>query len=111
MVTACGDTDDETTDTTASGTGGGEPDLVVEALDSLDFDRDEYTVEAGEIDVLYVNRGTLPHTLLIDDVDDFKLAVGDEDRGTVELEAGTYTLYCDIAGHREGGMEAELTVS
>lgn len=110
ILTACGDTDDEAT-TTTTGEGGGGPDLTVDALDSLDFDQDSYEVEAGEVEVLYVNEGNLPHTLLVDEVDDFKLSVGDEDSGTVTLEPGTYTLYCDVAGHRAGGMEAELTVT
>ncbi len=27
-----------------------------------------------------------------------------------QLPAGTYTIYCDITGHRAAGMEATLTV-
>ena len=43
----------------------------------------------------------------------FKLAVvpNETKAAAVELAAGTYTIYCDIAGHRQAGMEAKLVVS
>lgn len=120
-LTGCGGDDDSdagaTTSTTSTtdGAGGGAPSrLEVDAKDSLKFDADEYEAKAGDIEFLYKNDGNIVHTLLIEDVDGFKLTVsgrGDEDDGSVELEAGTYTLYCDIAGHRDGGMEATLEVT
>ena len=67
----------------------------------------------GTIAVRYTNAGAIEHTLLIDGISGFKLDVpsaGDTDTGTVKLEPGTYTLYCDIPGHRAAGMEAHLTV-
>lgn len=69
---------------------------------------------AGTVAIEYVNAGTTVHTLLIEGVPGLNLDVptkGDVDTGRVELEPGTYTLYCDIAGHRQAGMEAPLTVS
>lgn len=108
---ACGDTDDESSNATPdAGDGGAQLEVVAE---DIAFGDDSYEATAGAVDVRYVNDGAIPHTLLIEDVDGFKLAVdgsGDEDTGTVELEAGTYTLYCDIPGHREAGMEATLDV-
>lgn len=85
--------------------------LAVGALDELRFDAESFDVDAGCIEVTYANEGSLAHTLLVKDVDGFKLAVGDEDDGSLELEAGEYTLYCDIPGHEAGGMVADLTVS
>lgn len=110
-LAGCGDDDGEA--------GGGCPDqdavpgaVAVGALDSLDFDADAYTAEAGKVTFYYENCGSLPHTLVIEgiDTDEFRLSVGDTDEGSIELEPGEYVLFCDIAGHRGGGMEATLTV-
>jgi uncharacterized cupredoxin-like copper-binding protein len=68
---------------------------------------------AGSVAIHYTNGGAIPHTLVIEGVTGFKLDVpkgGDADTATVQLEAGTYRLYCDIPGHRQAGMEADLTV-
>lgn len=67
----------------------------------------------GTVAIEYVNAGAVPHTLVIDGVNGVKLDVaskGDVDTGTVKLEPGNYTMYCDIPGHRQAGMEAPLTV-
>jgi plastocyanin len=110
-LAACGDDDDDaTTDTTSAATAGA---VHVVAEDSLTFDEDSYSADAGEVSFVYENGGALPHTLVIDgiDTDDFKLSVGDTDEGSVELEPGEYTIFCDVPGHRGAGMEATLTVS
>jgi plastocyanin len=90
--------------------------LAVEAHD-IEFDRDAYRIAAGPAEVRYVQEGALPHSLVIEaadggDVDGFKLEVGDvdADSGTVDLPAGDYVIYCDVPGHRDAGMEAELEV-
>jgi len=100
-----------TTAAAASGGAGGSVDVIAK---DIEFDKTEYSTSGGTVEVSYVNEGSITHTLLIEDVDGFKLEVaakGDEDEGTVDLEAGTYTLYCDVPGHREAGMEATLEVS
>lgn len=87
--------------------------LEIGALD-IEFDRNSYSTPAGEIEVEYVQQGSIIHTLVIEGIDDFKLEVsssGDVDRGSVELEPGTYVMFCDVAGHREAGMEATLEVN
>lgn len=85
--------------------------VTVGALDKLVFDDDAYSAESGCIEFEYRNEGSVAHTLLIKGQSGFKLSVGKTDSGTLELEPGTYTLFCDIAGHEAAGMAAELTVS
>jgi len=111
-VSACGGDDDDAA-TPAGDSGGGGSELTVIAED-IAFPEDTYQADAGTIDVVYENEGAIEHTLLVEGVDDFELLVesnGDVDEGSVELDAGTYTIYCDVPGHQEGGMEATLEVS
>ena len=68
---------------------------------------------AGDVHITYRNDGSIGHTLLIEGVDGFKLDVagrGDVDEGSVTLAPGTYTMYCDVAGHRQAGMHGTLEV-
>jgi plastocyanin len=112
-IVGCGD--DDGARATGS-TPAPEADLTVEAHD-IDFDSDEYEVAPGEVRVAYLQKGDARHTLLVETadgaaVDGFELVVDDSssDIGAVDLEAGRYTFYCDVAGHREAGMEADLVV-
>jgi plastocyanin len=90
--------------------------LLVRAVPSLRFDAEEYgPIKAGEVLVGYSNEDTVRHTLILakDDtkVPNFRLVIekkGSVDSGTVTLEAGTYTLICDVPGH--SNMKATLTV-
>lgn len=79
------------------------------------FDPAEIEAPAGDIPITMLNIGQARHTLLFDEPGptDFKLEVvsnGDGDAGTVTLEPGEYTFYCDVPGHREAGMEGTLVV-
>jgi plastocyanin len=108
-IAACGGDDDD--DATGAATG---PDRVEVVAEDLSFDADSYDASAGEVAISYENEGAIEHTLVIEGVDDFKLVVpgaGDVDEGAVDLDAGDYTIYCDVAGHRDAGMEATLEVS
>jgi plastocyanin len=108
-IAACGGDDDDASSTPT----GGADEITVVAKD-LGFDADSYSADAGEVTISYENTGAVEHTLVIDGVDDFKLDVpahGDVDESTLQLEAGTYTIYCDVPGHRDAGMEATVEVS
>jgi plastocyanin len=109
-LTACGGG----SSTSSSSSGGGiAADVTVHAKDTLKFDKSDYGAKAGTVSFAYVNDGSIVHTLLIDGKSGFKLQVnkqGETATGSTDLTAGTYTLYCDIVGHRAAGMEAKLTV-
>ena len=87
--------------------------LRIVADDTHDFDADAYVVSAGEIRVDYVQSGFQNHTLVIEGIEDqmrLEIENGGRDSGTVTLQPGRYIIYCDVAGHRDGGMEARLLV-
>jgi len=90
-------------------------DVVVDAFDSLTFDKTAYSATAGDIKIAYVNKGSINHTLLVVSADakqiGEKLSIGGggEANGTYTLAAGQYTLFCNVPGH--GNMKAVLTVS
>jgi plastocyanin len=101
------------------GPGAGEPQgpggtVSILATGDITFDKTAWSVPEGEITFLYEDGSNLLHTLTIEGMEDaLDLRVnakGDVDSGTVALPPGTYTLYCTIKGHREQGMEGELTV-
>ena len=88
--------------------------MKVHALDSLKFDKSEYTTHAGDIAIAYIDDGSLQHDLLIEGKNGFKLTVngkGETKAAKVNLLPATYTIYCDIPTHREAGMQAKLIVT
>ena len=100
----------------AGGEGGGGAaagTLDIEAGDIF-FKPKELTAPAGPVTINLTNKGAIQHNLVIQEDPSFKkidLAPGASGSGTFEAKPGTYTLYCDVAGHRPAGMEAKLTVS
>ena len=90
--------------------------LVVTAVSGLRFDAESYgPISAGDIVFGYQNEDSIRHTLIIAKADtkvpNFKLVVakkGEVDSGSVTLDAGTYTIICDVPGH--SNMKATLTV-
>lgn len=109
LLTACGDSGGGTTNQPGN-CSPVDATVTVGALDKLQFDAKQYDAAPGCVEITYTNEGSVAHTLLVQGQSGFKLAVGDEDTGTLDLEAGTYKIYCDIAGHEAAGMTAELTI-
>lgn len=114
--TACGgdDTSGDTTDGGAAATttivAG---DLFYEHDGTSTEDGDlNIAVAAGEVTFVLDNQGSTEHNLIIEELSDLEVASalgGGQDSGTATLEAGTYTFYCDVEGHRDAGMEGTIT--
>jgi plastocyanin len=112
-LAACGGDDDGGGGDDGASNGGSVPAGTVHVIadDALDFDADEYSAAAGEVPFFY-EGGNIQHSLLVEGhEDEMRLLIqGDTDEGSLNLDAGEYTIYCDIAGHQAAGMEATLTV-
>lgn len=133
-LAACGDdaeeSDDETTaaestteattptETQAAGGGGGAGgtlDISAPADGSFAYDQTELSTSAGTVTVNFDNPAALSHDVIIEDdagtiIGETDLISGDKTSTTVDLQPGTYTYFCDVPGHRGGGMEGTLTV-
>lgn len=89
----------------------GAPEVAVTAR-SFAFEPSELTVTAGEPVNIALTSTDLLHDFIVEG-EDFHLAADRDETVTGALtldEPGTYTVYCSVAGHREAGMEATLTV-
>lgn len=77
------------------------------------FDPKNSDLPAGVDAIKFESEGG-QHTLVFDNdkVPGFKLQAGSgkSDELKVDLKPGKYTIYCDIPGHREAGMEGTITV-
>ena len=111
-LSACGGSSSSTPAYTVPADAG----LDVKAVPTIRWDATDYTATAGDIKVFLANDDSVKHVLVVlqDDkvVGDLELTVtkkGTVDEGTINLEAGVYSVYCTIPGH--GNMNSTLTVS
>lgn len=122
-VSACGSSDDDsdttaadTTATATGGGGGGETLAITAAADgSFAYDQKQLNAKAGTVTIDFDNPATLSHDVVLEDqsgqeVGKTDLIAQDKASFTATVKPGTYTYFCDVPGHREGGMEGTLTV-
>ena len=126
-LAACGDDDEEEADTAATteepateaenggGGGGGEAVQVSAVPDgSFAFEQSELTASAGPTTFEFDNPASLGHDFCLEqdgsEVGCTDVVTGESTTLEADLESGDYTYYCSVAGHRDGGMEGDLTV-
>jgi plastocyanin len=91
------------------GQGANEPLFV--AID-IEFEQAPETLPTGDLTLVLENQGAIEHNIVIEELGDeliVETAAGETASGDVTLEAGDYTYYCSVTGHREAGMEGTLT--
>ena len=125
-LAACGGDDDDdggeetaavtTQETTGGGGGGATIDISTPSGSDLAFDQTDVTAAAGNVTINFDNKQAIPHDVIVEDqsgndIGGTDLVSSDTASATVDLQPGTYTFYCTVSGHREGGMEGTLTVN
>ena len=82
------------------------------------FDPATLSAKSGKVTFFLVNGGSTSHDMVITDASGKQVAKsdlvspGDSTVFSVDsLAAGTYTVACDLPGHKESGMTATLQVS
>ncbi len=104
------------TETTAGGGGpGGTVSISAAADGSLAYDQTSVTTKPGAVTIDFDNPASLSHDVRVEDSAGNQLGGTDlvsqgSASATVDLEPGTYTFFCDVPGHREGGMQGTITV-
>ena len=99
-----------------AGRAGGEPEAGARPVriqaSNFEFSPERRTVERGEELALRLHSEDSSHNFAIDGLG-LVADVGGGETATARLridEAGKYTYFCTIPGHRDGGMEGTITV-
>ncbi len=96
------------------GGGGGDASTLTFVAVDIDFEQAPDTAAAGELTITLNNEGAAVHNVAFETVQNgepvVEAAGGESAEATVTLESGDYTYFCSVPGHREAGMEGQLTV-
>jgi plastocyanin len=98
---------------TAKGPGGTLP-LAADPTE-LAYDATSLTSKPGKVTIDFTNPSALEHDVAIEGPEGKEIAASQligEGKTSVstDLAPGTYAFYCTVPGHREAGMEGQLTV-
>jgi plastocyanin len=92
----------------------GELEIPADPGGALAYQFADATAPPGELTITSPNESSVPHNIALEGggVDEVGEIV--QDGGVSEIsadvQAGEYTFYCSVEGHREAGMEGVLTV-
>jgi plastocyanin len=104
-----------TTPTNPSAGPGGTVKISADPTGQLAFQQKSVSSKPGSVTVDFTNQSPVGHDVRIEDSSGTDLGGTDlvtngSTSATVDLQAGTYTFYCNVTGHQQAGMEGTLTV-
>ena len=119
-IAACGGGDDDDTTaaapaTTAPATGGSTVDIATPPGSDLAYEQTEVSAKAGNVTIDFNNQQSTEHDVKVEDsagqeLGGTDLVASGAATSTINLQPGSYTFFCSVAGHRESGMEGTLAV-
>jgi plastocyanin len=93
---------------------GGVLEIPADESGQLFFTFADATAPAGQLTIRSRNPSSVPHNIALEggglNEEGPVVQGGDVSEIEVDVDAGEYTFYCSVEGHREGGMEGTLTV-
>ena len=110
-------TEPATTETTTTGEGaagaGGTVEQAADPDGALEFVKSSLSAPTGKVTFDFTNESSTPHDFVVEKDGEgiAKTEVITESTDTADgtLEAGEYTFFCSVPGHRQAGMEGTLT--
>jgi len=81
-------------------------------MSEFKYEMQPVEVPAGTVTFQVENVGTVEHDFLIEGLDKGtqQLRPGQSATLTVDLKPGSYNVFCNVAGHKEAGMQMQLVV-
>jgi plastocyanin len=77
----------------------------------LAFQTNQATAPAGQLTLQMPNKSGTPHDIVIDGKGKGEVVQnGGTSKFSASFDAGKYTYYCSVPGHRQAGMQGTLTV-
>jgi mono/diheme cytochrome c family protein len=91
---------------------GGSLTIPADPTGALAYTSDKANSPAGAITIASPNESPIQHNIALKPGGPIGPVVGSGGNSTfkVNLKAGTYTFYCSVPGHEQGGMKGTLTV-
>ena len=89
--------------------------LAADPSGLLSYNTKQLNAKAGSVTITFTNAAALEHNMTI--VEGSRVLgatptfIGGSRTLTLTLKLGTYTFYCSVPGHRQGGMEGTLSVT
>ena len=93
---------------------GGKLSIPADPSGALAYTFGSAQASAGQVEIDSMNKSSIDHDISVEGngVNENGEVVknGGVSKVNVDLKPGSYTFYCSVPGHREGGMEGKLTV-